>query len=227
MPCHLYQYCLGRLVSDLSLCLLVQREEKGKRRRIIQRTLYETHHFLLHVYCFSAMFYYQKDFLWYICPLQQSQSVYVKYHCSPLQLSTNFLIANAVAGCPEKGKQVIPVTKYLQYWARGGSDSVCELWYPYRHGFRRVWRILNHSLQRFMQHFDLLQKAQIPECITYYSFKEAAAQAHMAVRTQPWKPPFTSLFLCLFEPNREIFFTGCNEIQLFQGNPEDNSLLER
>uniref|UniRef100_A0A453PY08 NAA35-like TPR repeats domain-containing protein n=1 Tax=Aegilops tauschii subsp. strangulata TaxID=200361 RepID=A0A453PY08_AEGTS len=45
--------------------------------------------------------------------------------------------------------------------------------------------IFNTEQERFMQHFDLLQKAQIPECITYYSFKEAAAQAHMAVSTQP------------------------------------------
>ncbi|XP_048551112.1 N-alpha-acetyltransferase 35, NatC auxiliary subunit isoform X1 [Triticum urartu] len=40
--------------------------------------------------------------------------------------------------------------------------------------------IFNTEQERFMQHFDLLQKAQIPECITYYSFKEAAAQAYMA-----------------------------------------------
>ncbi|KAF7086636.1 hypothetical protein CFC21_089920 [Triticum aestivum] len=40
--------------------------------------------------------------------------------------------------------------------------------------------VFNTEQERFMQHFDLLQKAQIPECITYYSFQEAAAQAHMA-----------------------------------------------
>ncbi|KAM0883840.1 hypothetical protein ACQ4PT_031369 [Festuca glaucescens] len=40
--------------------------------------------------------------------------------------------------------------------------------------------IFNSEQERFMQHFDLLQKARIPEGITYYSFKEAAAQAHMA-----------------------------------------------
>uniref|UniRef100_A0ACD5ZFF1 Uncharacterized protein n=1 Tax=Avena sativa TaxID=4498 RepID=A0ACD5ZFF1_AVESA len=40
--------------------------------------------------------------------------------------------------------------------------------------------IFNSEQERFIQHFDLLQKARIPEGITYYSFKEAAAQAHMA-----------------------------------------------
>ena len=38
----------------------------------------------------------------------------------------------------------------------------------------------NSEQERFMQHFDLLQKARIPEHITYYSFKESAAQANMA-----------------------------------------------
>lgn len=40
--------------------------------------------------------------------------------------------------------------------------------------------IFNTEQERFLQHFDLLQKARIPEHITYYSFKESAAQAHMA-----------------------------------------------
>uniref|UniRef100_A0A7N0TGY9 NAA35-like TPR repeats domain-containing protein n=1 Tax=Kalanchoe fedtschenkoi TaxID=63787 RepID=A0A7N0TGY9_KALFE len=35
-------------------------------------------------------------------------------------------------------------------------------------------------LQRFVQHFDLLQKASIPDHISYVSFKECAADAHIS-----------------------------------------------
>ena len=78
-----------------------------------------------------------------------------------------------------------------------GKIHCCDFWYPFKYGLD-VWQISNLSSQRFMQHFDLLQKARIPEGITYYSFKESAAQAHMAVSTQPCSNHFTSFSLCLF-----------------------------
>uniref|UniRef100_A0A0A9G4D5 NAA35-like TPR repeats domain-containing protein n=1 Tax=Arundo donax TaxID=35708 RepID=A0A0A9G4D5_ARUDO len=37
--------------------------------------------------------------------------------------------------------------------------------------------IFNTEQERFMQHFDLLQKARIPEHISYYSFRESASRA--------------------------------------------------
>ncbi|XP_062221658.1 uncharacterized protein LOC133920994 isoform X2 [Phragmites australis] len=37
--------------------------------------------------------------------------------------------------------------------------------------------IFNTEQERFMQHFDLLQKARIPEYISYYSFRESASRA--------------------------------------------------
>ncbi|KAF8689938.1 hypothetical protein HU200_041573 [Digitaria exilis] len=37
--------------------------------------------------------------------------------------------------------------------------------------------IFNSEQERFMQHFDLLQKARVPEHISYYSFKESSSQA--------------------------------------------------
>ncbi|CAN6252916.1 unnamed protein product [Urochloa humidicola] len=37
--------------------------------------------------------------------------------------------------------------------------------------------IFNTEQERFMQHFDLLQKAQVPEHISYYSFKESSSRA--------------------------------------------------
>ncbi|KAG8060622.1 hypothetical protein GUJ93_ZPchr0002g24536 [Zizania palustris] len=40
--------------------------------------------------------------------------------------------------------------------------------------------IFNSEQERFIQHFDLLQKARLPEHITYYSFKESASHAFMA-----------------------------------------------
>ncbi|KAG8072796.1 hypothetical protein GUJ93_ZPchr0006g46170 [Zizania palustris] len=40
--------------------------------------------------------------------------------------------------------------------------------------------IFNSEQERFIQHFDLLQKARLPEHIAYYSFKESASRAFMA-----------------------------------------------
>ncbi|KAF8730083.1 hypothetical protein HU200_017049 [Digitaria exilis] len=37
--------------------------------------------------------------------------------------------------------------------------------------------IFNSEQERFMQHFDLLQKARVPEHISYYSFKESSSRA--------------------------------------------------
>ncbi|XP_006649138.1 N-alpha-acetyltransferase 35, NatC auxiliary subunit [Oryza brachyantha] len=40
--------------------------------------------------------------------------------------------------------------------------------------------IFNSEQERFIQHFDLLQKARLPEHITYYSFRESASHATIA-----------------------------------------------
>ncbi|EEC74188.1 hypothetical protein OsI_09326 [Oryza sativa Indica Group] len=44
--------------------------------------------------------------------------------------------------------------------------------------------IFNSEQERFIQHFDLLQKARLPEHITYYSFRESASHASIADLTK-------------------------------------------
>uniref|UniRef100_A0A0D9VMA0 N-alpha-acetyltransferase 35, NatC auxiliary subunit n=1 Tax=Leersia perrieri TaxID=77586 RepID=A0A0D9VMA0_9ORYZ len=44
--------------------------------------------------------------------------------------------------------------------------------------------IFNSEQERFIQHFDLLQKARLPEHITYYSFRESASHAFIADLTK-------------------------------------------
>nr|CAB3451393.1 unnamed protein product [Digitaria exilis] len=96
--------------------------------------------------------------------------------------------------CTNTAWQRRKLGKSLQDWSTI-SIQVCELELALKREFGETRNVLHHenmcmrvskqlliwtqeqAYWRFMQHFDLLQKARVPEHISYYSFKESSSRA--------------------------------------------------
>lgn len=60
-------------------------------------------------------------------------------------------------------------------------------------------------MQRFIQHFDLLQKASIPDNISYHSFKECTSYAHISVSPLFILHSWASSLLLSYPHNSHLF----------------------
>ncbi|CAM8923078.1 unnamed protein product [Rhodiola kirilowii] len=80
-----------------------------------------------------------------------------------------------------KDHQIHPVVLFLQCQiciAEGLAMMIAAL--RTEHKNLQIQSPFNTEQERFFQHFDLLQKASIPDDISYHSFKECTAYAHMS-----------------------------------------------
>ncbi|CAM8923051.1 unnamed protein product [Rhodiola kirilowii] len=80
-----------------------------------------------------------------------------------------------------KDHQIHPVVLFLQCQiciAEGLAMMIAAL--RTEHKNLQIQSPFNTEQERFFQHFELLQKASIPDDISYHSFKECTAYAHMS-----------------------------------------------